>query len=767
MSRRVSTSTEPRPLSTASSSSTSPAASGCGAGGSTSPASCGPGTAAPATGGGAACGSGLLAGRLLDLFLDLLQPLLGLLELLFHRWCGGVLCQLLDRAARSADESAVLELEALRCHPRHDLLPDRGLAALRYEAREAVRHDQGLVATAEAELDVNQAALGLDVVRIELEGLFETGGRHLVHAVLGQHGRLGHQVASTIGDLRRSAVRDLRSGQSCRRRGDRRSDLVSVRGILERCGILEGSDILDRCGLGGLAPLHGGLFLRLRLDDRSGDRRTSLVARALSRRFDRRELVSSVGGFHRRSRSFERRALCGRFDKLVHRGVRGLVEHFLVLELQLELDHRIELRRALGAVRLLELDRLLERIGRRRAEPDPFRVPIRDLESHGCPRLGVARLRGLEGHRLLHLELELELQLADVIDLDPEAWGLHVRRRRLVQAAQPLAQLRTVQIEDELPGAVIDLVEGAEALLLVGFRQHLGLVLRHPERASGLLGRRLDGDRLLPVGPLQLGAGGGGRIRAPLGHQIEETLGTRVVPRLTQGRHGTRQEGRVGRVHIEGAGVDLSGLLGTAMHQHQGGDLVVLLEGSGEISSLAQQPGEAQTVARVLRVDPDHGAVDPGRSSAIVVLQEVVGHHLVLPDGLVGQALASVEAGQALVGRDLGRIEADDLLVDRDGFDEETLACEVLSRLPEETRRLVDLIQPGIQVAHPVEHAGVVRCRLEDLPVFGNRGLQAPPGNQLLGRLDHLLPADGHQCTLSDSRGSTDRKVSRWRGLGP
>ncbi len=168
------------------------------------------------------------------------------------------------------------------------------------------------------------------------------------------------------------------------------------------------------------------------------------------------------------------------------------------------------------------------------------------------------------------------------------------------------------------------------------------------------------------------------------------------------------------------------------------------------------------------------------------MLLVVVGEHLELRARLVDQPLFGVQLGERLVHLEQGRIELDDLLVDRDRFDEETFLGVALRDLGEEIDRLVDALDPRVEVADPVQRVDVVRVVGEQLAILADRRLDFAARNVLLCGLYDLVTRDSHQripskaiwagndaggiepvFSASTISGLTLRNVSRWTGDGP
>jgi hypothetical protein len=137
----------------------------------------------------------------------------------------------------------------------------------------------------------------------------------------------------------------------------------------------------------------------------------------------------------------------------------------------------------------------------------------------------------------------------------------------------------------------------------------------------------------------------------------------------------------------------------------------------------------------------------------------------VLGARLVHQPLLVVQLGELLVDLQPRGVELDDLLVDRDRLDEEAFPRVLLGDLREEVDSLVDALDAGVEVAHPVQGVDVVRILGEELPVLADRRLDLAAGDVLLGGLDDLLALESHQ--QASSRGRTLWKVSRCTGEGP
>ncbi len=262
-------------------------------------------------------------------------------------------------------------------------------------------------------------------------------------------------------------------------------------------------------------------------------------------------------------------------------------------------------------------------------------------------------------------------------------------------------------------------------------------------------------------------------VRQPMGVRVavtrrrQQPLGGGRMAGALELMEGLGDELQVAGVDIQRRDPQLDGVVGAAVAEQQGRDLAELRHRLLGALCLTHQLGEAQTVAGVVRLELDQLAIDGDGGLGVAMLLVIVGDHLILGSGLVEQSLAAVQIRQPLVDLDLRRVETDDLLVDGDRLDEEALADEVVGGPLEQGDRLVEPIQPHIEVAHPIQGGGVVGAVGEQLAVLVDGGVQLAAGNEFLGVASHLVAVQAHRPDLCARRGRTERKVRRCSGEGP
>ena len=159
------------------------------------------------------------------------------------------------------------------------------------------------------------------------------------------------------------------------------------------------------------------------------------------------------------------------------------------------------------------------------------------------------------------------------------------------------------------------------------------------------------------------------RRRVALGRRRQQLRRGPGVPGPAQGGHAVGDEGEVLAVDVEGPLVDLhrlrpggrceiiSAAMATVLAHRLVGEALLLVE-----------LGQLHPRAGVVGLELGHPLVDRQRRGGVVVLDVVVGEHLVLGARLVDQPLAVVQLGQPLVDLEPDGVELDDLLVDRDAL---------------------------------------------------------------------------------------------------
>ena len=441
----------------------------------------------------------------------------------------------------------------------------------------------------------------------------------------------------------------------------------------------------------------------------------------------------------------------------------------------------------------LELPLDLELLFRGIRQPD-LEGPRLD---RGRRRRRRGRRQGLDRRQLGALQIELELDLRDLrlvpcrLRPAPE----HLRRRLDLRRGRS-ALVRKLEHEllvEDLPLGRFHAGAGWQLALdqaLVeaehrpgrGLGRRRGQGRRNRPRAGALdrpLGRRRFGDQLVDRHHARLDLAGR-RALAPaeaaheardllrlgvlLDRQREQPRGRRRVALVLQAEHRVGDEGEVVRRRRDRLHVDLRRLVDALLAHHQLGDRAVLEKLLVALLERMEDLGELDVRRRVLRFERHHALQHADGGGGIRVLLVVVDQHLILRARLGDQALAVVELGQPLVDREPRRVELDDLLVDRDRLDEETVLRVPVGDLGEELDRFVDLVQPDVEVAHPVERRGVVRVLGEELAVLLDRGLDLPLRDHLLGGRDRGLAVHRHVRSVPPPRAARPKRRSAGAG---
>jgi hypothetical protein len=180
-------------------------------------------------------------------------------------------------------------------------------------------------------------------------------------------------------------------------------------------------------------------------------------------------------------------------------------------------------------------------------------------------------------------------------------------------------------------------------------------------------------------------------------------------------------------------------VVGAALRERAADD-AVLRDGMVDLPVGSEQVGQARLNLQVGWIDRGHFLVGRDRVLGPVVLQVMVGQHLVLAARVLRQALLVVEVRELLVDLEASRVDLVDLLVDRDRLQEKAVLGVEVGDPCEEGDRIGGAVDPDVEVPDLVQRRDVLRVLVEHPQVLLERRVELSPGEELLGALKDLIP---------------------------